>query len=418
MPDNDTLLAYLVSSFPGNTENIATEALRHIFSHSDASIEALNDVVQSGVRGVAPIAKVNSQVVRSDGTIPDLVGFDEDGKERVLIEVKFWAELTANQPSGYVNRLPDGGLGVVIFLAPEERIQSLWPQLRRRLEQQAGTLEELDSERKCVRVFNTQRHLMIVSWGSLLDSMAARNREYEEQGVETEIRQLRSLAKYADNGALKPISDGTEAANDSDRLLRTYRRLIDAATERGISQEWVDRKGLRATPRSYGYGRYIRLHGAVVWFGVNAVQFEKTGETPLWVNPGSALRDLRAEIADKLDVQESGWFPVTLKRGVEYPEMLEGVVDSLKHIADAIHETCLPPARVEQGSAHGEPLEPIIERVDGTLLFPDGSEGRPGLLTEAQQRQVDIQNASRRFGQTRDDSGLIRLGIFSDKGEE
>ena len=31
MPDNDTLLAYLVSSFPGNTENIATEALRHVF---------------------------------------------------------------------------------------------------------------------------------------------------------------------------------------------------------------------------------------------------------------------------------------------------------------------------------------------------------------------------------------------------
>ena len=42
MPNNDTLLAYLVSSFPGNTENIATEALRHIFSHSDASVEALN----------------------------------------------------------------------------------------------------------------------------------------------------------------------------------------------------------------------------------------------------------------------------------------------------------------------------------------------------------------------------------------
>ena len=54
MPDNDTLLAYLVSSFPGNTENIATEALRHIFDHSDASVEALNDVVQSGARGRGP----------------------------------------------------------------------------------------------------------------------------------------------------------------------------------------------------------------------------------------------------------------------------------------------------------------------------------------------------------------------------
>ena len=38
MPNNETLLAYLVASFPGNTENIATEALGHIFERSDASV--------------------------------------------------------------------------------------------------------------------------------------------------------------------------------------------------------------------------------------------------------------------------------------------------------------------------------------------------------------------------------------------
>ena len=91
MPDNDTLLAYLVSSFPGNTENIATEALRHIFDHSDACGVALNDVIQSGVRGVNAIIAIKSQVIQEGGTRPDLVGFDETGKERVLIEVKFWA---------------------------------------------------------------------------------------------------------------------------------------------------------------------------------------------------------------------------------------------------------------------------------------------------------------------------------------
>ena len=87
MADNDTLLAYLVSSFPGNTENIATEALRHIFDHSDASIEALNDVVRSGVGGVNPVTAVKSQVVHADGAKPGLVGFNEDGEELVLVEV-------------------------------------------------------------------------------------------------------------------------------------------------------------------------------------------------------------------------------------------------------------------------------------------------------------------------------------------
>ena len=340
MPDNDTLLAYLVSSFPGNTENIATEALRHIFDLSNAAVDALNDVVQSGVRGVKPITGVKTQVIQPDGTRPDLVGFDETGTQRVLVEVKFWAELTSNQPNGYVRWLPDDGPAVVIFLAPEERIQSLWPQLRNRLARapEYSTLTEVDAERKCVRVGDTQRHLMLVSCGSLLDSMAARTRDDAESGVETEIRQLRSLARFADTGALKPIRRGEEFGEDSEVRKRQYRRLIDAATERGIEQEWASRKGLRATPREYGYGRYVRLHRTVVWFGVNVEQFEQTGDTPLWVDCDSALRDKPSEMRAELGMHDARWAPVNLKRDVEYPEMLDGVVESLKHIGDVIQE--------------------------------------------------------------------------------
>ena len=344
MSDNDTLLAFLVSSFPGNTENIATETLRHIFDHSDACGVALNDVVQSGIRGVKPITAVKSQVIQTDGTRPDLVGYDENGTERVFIEVKFWAELTRNQPNAYFKHLPGDGPAVVIFLAPEERIQSLWPQLQERLNQEFGSLVEIASERKCVLVRGTEKHLMIASWGGLLDSMAARTRDYGESGVETEIRQLRSLAKYADAGAFKPIRRGEEFGADSEIRQRQYKRLIDAATERGVEQEWVNRKGLRATPRGYGYGRYIKLSGLIVWFGVNAEQFERTGETPLWVDCHGILQDKTTDIRDVLDIQDSRWVPVTLKRDVEYPEMLEGVVDSLKRIADAFHEAHPPSA--------------------------------------------------------------------------
>ena len=338
MTDNDTLLAYLVSSFPGNTENIATETLRHIFDNSDACGVALNDIVQSGVRGVNPITAIKTQVIQADGTRPDLVGYDETGAERVFIEVKFWADLTPNQPNAYIKHLPVDGPAVVIFLAPEERIQSLWPQLQERLNREFDSLVEIESERKCLRVGDTQRHLMITSWGGLLDSMAARTRDYGESGVENEIRQLRSLAKYADAGAFKPIRRGEEFGVDSEVRQRQYKRLIDAATERGVEQEWVNRKGLRATPRGYGYGRYIRLSGLIVWFGVNVDQFERTGETPLWIDCYYILKDTTIDVRDVLSIQDSQWVPVNLKRDVEYPEMLDGVVESLKRIADDLHE--------------------------------------------------------------------------------
>jgi hypothetical protein len=278
MPYSDEMLASLVSSFPGNTENIATEGLRHVFDHSDASVEALNDVAGSGVRNLQPIVKVLTQVVGEDGTQPDLVGFDENLVERVHVEVKFWAGLTKNQPIGYLNRLPSDGAALLVFLAPADRVSSLWPQLRRRVQDAGHNPEEIDSERRCLRLFGTHKHLMVVSWEGLLDAMAARSRDHGEIGVEAEIRQLRSLAKYADSGRFTPITTHEPLVPGQDRL-RQFKGLIDAATERGIVQEWVSRKGLRATPRQHGYGRYIRISGAVVWFGINTELFESTGQT-------------------------------------------------------------------------------------------------------------------------------------------
>ena len=183
---------------------------------------------------------------------------------------------------------------------------------------------------------DTQKHLMIASWGGLLDSMAARTRDYSESGFETEIRQLRSLAKYADERAFKPIRPGDELGADSDARLRLYKELIEAASDRGVELEWARRKGLNAQRREYGYGRYIELGGLVVWFGVNVEQFEKTGDTPLWVDCFHRLSLLTAEIRDELGIRktESHWVPVNLKREVEYPEMLDGVVESLQRIAD------------------------------------------------------------------------------------
>ena len=228
---------------------------------------------------------------------------------------------------------------MLAFLVPEERVQSLWPQLRRRAEREYDTATEVDSERKCLRVGGGERYLMIISWGGLLDSMAARSQDQDDPAVVSEIRQLRSLAEFANAGAFKPIRQGEEFGEDSEVRKRQYKRLVDAATEIGIEQEWVSRKGLRATPRGYGYGRYIKLHDTIVWFGVNVDQFEQTGETPLWVDYYSVRDEDREQVQESLGARNASWVPVSLKRDVEYSEMLDGVVESLKQIADVIHQT-------------------------------------------------------------------------------
>lgn len=338
MAESDTLLANLVWRFPGHQEDIATAALVHTLEKSDAAIEALNDVVQSGVREVKPIVSVGMQVQGSDGSQPDLVGFDEDRKERVIVEVKFWANLTPNQPNGYLSRLPEDGPAALVFLAPEDRIQWLWPELRGRVERQY-TLSDVESERRCFRIEGTQRHLLLVSWTGLLDSMAARSGDADEPaGIGVEIRQLRSLARYGDTGAFKPLRRDEKAGEDSERRKRDYRRIITDATERGVEQGWASRKGMRVTPYSGEFGRYIHLSGLMdVWFGVQSARFEQTGQTPLWVRfVGDFRRVDMDQVRAQLGMGSGNWAPIALQREVEYSQALISVVDSLRNIADTI----------------------------------------------------------------------------------
>ena len=168
-------------------------------------------------------------------------------------------------------------------------------------------LRSSNPERRCVIISAASGHLMMVSWGSLLDAMAARSSDNGEPRAVTQIRQLRSLARYADEGAFKPLPPGNEPGSDSEIRLRQYRRLVDAATEEGINQNWADRKRLRATPKPYGYGRYIRLLGTVVWFGINLELFEHTGKTPLWVSRWGSFDD-EPDVSQELGEENQDWY--------------------------------------------------------------------------------------------------------------
>ena len=195
----------------------------------------------------------------------------------------------------------------------------------------------VESERRCVRLTNSQKHMMIVSWTGLLDTVEARVGDTgESPSILSEIRQLRTLAKHADSGAFKPILKGQELPTDSERRERDYKRLIDDATEQGISEGWLSKKGLNRTPRTYGYGRYIRLWDTIVWLGVNKNRFEMTSESPLWIEL-YPRQDGVERIRTVLELSES-WIPVNVRTDVEYPAVLSGVVDSLKQIADRVED--------------------------------------------------------------------------------
>ena len=63
----------------------------------------------------------------------------------------------------------------------------------------------------------------------------------------------------------------------------------------------------------------------------------------------------------------------------------------------------------------GEPLQPLIRRPDGTMVFPDGSVLAPeDTPTEDQQRALEVFEAWSKYGATGDKTDLIRLGIWKE----
>ena len=78
---------------------------------------------------------METEVIGEKNDRVDLVGFDEHGDESALIEVKFWAGLTDNQPVTYLERLrTDDKPAVLLFVAPRARLETLWPEVLRRAE--------------------------------------------------------------------------------------------------------------------------------------------------------------------------------------------------------------------------------------------------------------------------------------------
>jgi len=98
--EQGSLFGEMAWRFSTQRENLATEALAFILNRSAAMREAFRRLVgRTGIE-LPQIARFRSQAGDEQGKIPDLIGLDSMGTERLISENKFWAGLTANQPVG------------------------------------------------------------------------------------------------------------------------------------------------------------------------------------------------------------------------------------------------------------------------------------------------------------------------------
>ena len=315
MADSDTLLAHLVPKLTSRVEDTATEALAYILRKSAASRESLASL--AGIRGEG-LVRVETQVVAEDGSRPDLVCFDSTNEKRIIVEAKFWAGLMDEQPNAYLEQLPSRGRCALVFVVPEVRANTLWAAIDKMIADGGIRLEPASGPNGILAasVSGTDKLLVLTSWTRILNGLID---VAEDAEIRAEIVQLRGLAQRQDEDAFLPLHP-EELAPALARRMRGFVRLInDAVDARGVREGWMDVAGLRATPQSYGYGRYFRFSGVSGdwWFGINHDQWATNQDTPLWLVVGDIC------------------FAIHLKTGVEYDEVLDDVVRQLQEIGVA-----------------------------------------------------------------------------------
>ena len=347
----DKLLAHLSFRLTSQHEVIATEGLTYILQQSDVCRRAMELLAGSVGCNLPEIVSYRAEVAGEDLERPDVVGRVDTGQEVLIIEGKFDAGLTDNQPNNYLSRLPKGSEGLLIFVVPELRVEGLWKVVISRAENDYDLADhkELPDGSKCVNVGSGHKLLMI-SWGNLLNSLLQHAQRSDSQ-ITNDILQLISLCDRIEGETFKPFRSEELTSTRIGRRHRDLCNLVDAITDRLLAAGSASVKGLKATPQRDGYVRYIRFGDDNSKVGgsirLDYTSWVENEISPIWLEsweePSVYLREIfkQVAVADGLAMQEKKstvMFPLDVKLGQEFSEIVNCAAERIEKILQLVKE--------------------------------------------------------------------------------
>ncbi|HET7480146.1 MAG TPA: hypothetical protein VFJ72_11585 [Rubrobacteraceae bacterium] len=345
---HDSLFGHLASRFSGQTENIATESLNYIINRSSVARRAfLQFVAQANVE-LPDTLLFQTQAVGDDNAIPDLVGTDSESRQVLLVEAKFWAGLTGNQPVTYLKRLPSQADGLLLFIAPALRLDTLWSELLRRCQDESVAIEQspndIAQDFREVRVGHTHT-LALTSWRAVLAYILRVLETEGEYRAVSDVQQLQGLCERMDSGAFLPLRS-EELTSDTGARVRQYCEIVNAAISQAREADIASTEGLRPTSGPGFYGRYLRLQGHQCHLQFNADLWGRLRATPLWLRIDhlqskpwmkDALASLEREQPPRLIPGDRDLLvPINLPTGIEKQEVVSAVFKQMKEVAELL----------------------------------------------------------------------------------
>jgi hypothetical protein len=319
---------------------------------------------------------------------------DDKGRLRVILENKFWAGLTENQPVTYIRELPDGVDALVLFVVPEARLQHVWDEVVKRC--------------KCAKipVGYVQKHTTIMiadiggghyiastSWTVLLNALSTAAALAAETECHNNIAQLQGLCKTMDEEAFLPLR-GDELTNlDMARRIINFSNLALEIVYKAESKGLCSRS--KAAPYKYGSGTYIQIGEYKAWLGFDAFTWRHLEVSPIWVtfSPPAPIAEIREKLVSFRTAESPRCFdmnnrsylwlavPIYLYIGVEKHRIIE---DAVRQIGELKAELDAPkPSGISFNSAQGHERDTNPEfdpdsqdeHIIGETILEVGAEG-------------------------------------------
>lgn len=338
MTENETLLAHMTPWLTSQVEVAATRSLTFILNKSPGCRLALDGLLSTDGFAVEPIARLTAEESLSPTTRLDLVGYGSQEIRRLLIEAKFWASLSDGQVSEYVTLLGGEEPGVLLFLCPQRREESLWRDVKKQLEVASLEYETVPSHNglPCVQVTSLGKRVALVSWRSLLDEMAS---NAESDAVLADIQQLKGLTETLNDQGFAPLTPDLDAEDFAERDAR-LRLLVAEAVDLGKGEGWIRRDRLQWGVTSSYCRRYFSLKGTSAPWVALSIEYRESRyqRTPLWLMTRSQDWEGRQRLPETVEARtgEYCWTPVHASRGAEEGFVLADVIARARELSDAL----------------------------------------------------------------------------------
>ncbi len=346
----DSLFGHLALRFQSHPENIATEALSYILSRSKTAKNAFLELISGENFCFESNLSFSTQVSSNDQSRPDIVGQNEYGEKPIIVESKFWAGLTENQPLSYFDQLPASKEGLLLFVAPAKRFNTLWPELLERCNKRYQIAETTKNHSEYWSTEVTDgKYMGLLSWRHLMRCLQLELKNHGEMNQLSDASQLLGLTERMDDLAFMPIRS-EELSPEQARRYCDFASLVDDIASKTEQLGYCSMKGLRPTGGPGFYGRYLKCGNTGVYLSFDARKWSHINNTPLWLSihgvewkdkelSRRALSGYQASNPAKAIVLDDEFLiPLRLPIGEEKDEVVKDVARQIKGVWELLKD--------------------------------------------------------------------------------